>query len=80
MEWLITIDQVGGLSRRWERAVVETFTGDVDDVAGQVSFEALALGWSCVGEPRRVHRLGANDVVAVTLGEGEFCVTATRLP
>ena len=78
MKWLITIDQVNRFTQRVERRVEETFTGGEEDVVGQVCFEGLGCGWSSVGEPRRVHR--NDDVVAVTLAEGGWVVTATRLP
>ena len=81
MKWSITIDQANRFTGRWERVASEVFTGDVDDVVGQVSFEGLGCGWSSAGEPRRVHRLGNEEVVvAVTLSEGGWVVTATRLP
>ena len=76
MKWSITIDKVNQFTGRWERLVSEVFTGSVSEVEGQVSFEALGCG-SAWPEPRRVHV--GETVVAVTLSEGEFCVTATRL-
>ena len=80
MKWSITVDGIGWLSRQWERREEGVFTGCVEEVEAEVRFLALGCGWSCGGAPRRVHRLGRLDVVAVTLSEGEFCVTATRLP
>ena len=77
MKWSITIDKVNQFTGRWERLVSEVFTGDEAAVEGQVCFEALGCG-SAWPEPRRVHR--NDDVVAVTISEREFVVTATRLP
>ena len=80
MQWTITVDQVNRFTGRWERRA-EVFEGDGEAVEEEARFEALGCGWSCSPETfRRVYVGRSDEVASVSIAEGGWVVTATRLP